>query len=426
MGKFNWTELKSGLATLLRRNVVLIILFNTLNMYATFFKNGYRSMLVIDYNGMPATLLGLLTTIFLIVGMLVRTPSGAIVDKMRKNIKYVLIFAIVLKSCMPFVYYFAHSRLTLGIAFVLDGVVWAFAAVVPPALLAIFVDRKAVGSGMAIMEGLWVIATASARGLAANMFVTNGPFMPTLVAAGLQFLCIFLVMGMDNKVIREGVEKQQQAKAERAGGEKLPDQPGKKNGKAKGLAGISLIALPFAIVNALPYFMVNMDNSFNAVYAASMNFDYLTPATIGGSIAGVLNVIIGFACDFINPVFIILAALLGQAAAPFILAGAATSGAFGAGILCYYMTKCFSLPIKVLAIRKAPKGQEGAVTGTIMMFQDLVSIVSSTVCGLVIDKMGYSGAYTVVGCISVLAVGVFTVIMLILPRMHKNVEAAEK
>lgn len=47
MAKFSWKEVGSGFKSILSRNALLIMGFYILNMYSTYFKNGFRSLLVL-------------------------------------------------------------------------------------------------------------------------------------------------------------------------------------------------------------------------------------------------------------------------------------------------------------------------------------------------------------------------------------------
>ena len=91
-------EVGRGFKTIVSRNALLIMGFYTLNMYSTYFKNGFRSLMVLDEVGLSATVLGVLVSFFLIVGLIVRTPAGSIVDTNKSSIKTILIYAAVLKA----------------------------------------------------------------------------------------------------------------------------------------------------------------------------------------------------------------------------------------------------------------------------------------------------------------------------------------
>lgn len=69
MAKFSWKEVGSGFKSILSRNALLIMGFYILNMYSTYFKNGFRSLLVLDEVGLAPTVLGVLVSFFLIIGL---------------------------------------------------------------------------------------------------------------------------------------------------------------------------------------------------------------------------------------------------------------------------------------------------------------------------------------------------------------------
>ena len=386
MSKFSWREVGSGFKTVVSRNALLIMGFYTLNMYSTYFKNGFRSLAVLNEVGLSATILGMLTSFFLIIGLVTRTPAGTLVDRRQDKVKGILIVASVLKAISCLMYTYLNNEVGMWISFFFDGVVWSFVGVASPALLAKSVDKKAMGSAYAIFEGGMTVITASARPLGAELFNRFGAsLVPAWIAFGIQIVSVVLVLAMDGSKFQKNVNEIQEKVAEKSAE--------KKHSKRRSFLGLSMVALPLALLNGAQYIMYNMDANFMPDFANSLGLDYLGPATLGGTIFGVLSIVVGFVCDFMNPAVLIVVSFAGQAVAPFLLATAHEQGAFSTAIMIYFITRYYTMPLKIMAMKRAPASEQGAVSGTILFGQDLFSIVATTLCGAMIDNIGYSSTF---------------------------------
>lgn len=400
---------KQGFKTLLSRNALLIVAFYILNMYSTYFKNGYRSLIVLNEAEQTATILGTLISVFLITGLLTRGPAGRAIDKMGDKLKMLVIIISVLKAFSCVLYRYTTTIATLYISFILDGVVWAFIGVAAPALLAKSVDKKAMGSAYAIFEGLMTIITASARSLGGKFFNDYGNSSRCVwIAFGIQMAAVLLVIFLDGKKLMQNVAPIKN---------KIKESKTKKGFLS--LFGLSMAALPFAVMVGSQYFVYNMESNFAVPYAAEMGLDYVTPATLGGTIYGILGIVMGFVCDFVSPMVLVIIAFVGQAGAMFVLGSAATQSVFAAGILIFYTTRFYLFPLRIVALKEAPSSESGSVMGTMLFAQDLISIIAATVLGFFIDKVGYSATFTGLGVWGSLAV-VFAIFYAIkINKRHK-------
>ena len=404
MAKFSWKEVGSGFKSILSRNALLIMGFYILNMYSTYFKNGFRSLLVLDEVGLAPTGLGVLVSFFLIIGLVTRTPAGNFVDRKQDKIKTILIAVAILKALSCLLYTYLNNTVGMWISFFFDGVVWSFVGVASPAVLAKSVDKRAMGSAYAIFEGGMAVITASARPLGATLFNEYGSRLPAWIAFGIQIVSVLFVIFMDGSKFAKNVSDIKEKIADKAE-EKAPKAtPGK-----KAFLGLSMVALPLALLNGAQYIMYNMESNFCADFANTMNFNYLGPATLGGTIFGILSIVVGFLCDFMNQALLIIIAFTGQAVAPCMLASATTQSMFGAGLMIYFLTRYYTMPLKILAMKKVPASDQGIVAGTILFCQDAFSIIATTLCGALIDKIGYSGTFNSLSVLGVLLLVVFII-----------------
>lgn len=418
--KLDWSELIVAAKSLGKKNVVLIIIFYACMNYSCYYKNGFRGLLIMDDYGISATVYGTMISVFLICGMLMRTPTGAVIDKFRKNIKPIFIISSIIKGSVALVYLYARTTTMVWIAFIMDGFLWSFVGVLPFALLATFVDRRIVGTAFSLCEGISFIVGSSARGLGAKMFTALGPTIPSYISFGIQLLGVLAICFFDNKKIVE--EAEISAKEKRILETKKDSKVHKnKTSFLRSVFGIfSLAALPFAILNGAQYILYQIDASFLPYYAEKMSFDYLTSATLGGAILGVIGVVIGVFCDIVNPVYFVLVAFTGQMAAPFILAKATTSSMFGIAVMVYYLTNCYYMPMSILAVRNSLNAEQGKVQGTLLFFMDFFSIIGNMLLGRSIDSKGYSFTFQWLGFLGIVLLIAFVILMIHLNKKEKR------
>lgn len=405
--KFDWQDVIRGFKTILSRNALLIMAFYILNQYSTYFKNGFRSLLVLEDVGLPATVLGLMISMFLAVGMFTRSPSGSICDKRQDKLKTILIIVGVLKAFSCLLYIILKNEIGMWICFFFDAIVWSFTTVAAPAVLAKSVDKKAMGSAYAMFMGLQMVAVASARPLGAKLFGMMGAVPPTLIAAGIQLLAVLCVLFMDGEKLAQGFSAEEQAPTL----EKSVDQ--KAIARRNTIMGICLVALPISIANGLQMVSYQMDSGYGPAYANVIGLDYTVAASIGGSITGVVGIIVGFLCDFMNPYIPLLISFLGQAIAPFMIGSATTQSAYSLALLVFFCTKFYEIPVRIVAMKSVSMHEQGAAQGTVLLVMDLFSIICSTLCGAMIDQFGYRQAWINTGIVGVAALVVLVVIALL-------------
>jgi len=418
--RLDWSELRTAAKSLGSRNVILIIIFYACMNYSSYFKNGFRGILLMGNHEISATMYGTMISVFLICGLIMRTPSGMIVDKFRKNIKSIFIIASIIKGSIALLYCYAQSEPMLWFSFIVDGFLWSFVGVLPFALLATFVDRRIVGTAFSLCEGISFIVGSSARALGARVFTLMGAFIPSYISFGIQLLGVLAICFFDNAKLQSQAEEDREEKA-KAEITKFPTL-GNENKRLfrKFFALFSLTALPFAVFNGAQYIVYQIDSGFLPFYAEKMMFDYLTPATLGGIIMGIIGIVIGIFCDVINPAYFVTFAFAGQMAAPFILSRADTSPVFGAAVMVYYVSNIYYMPLSILAVRNSLNADQGKVQGTMLFFMDFFSIIASVLLGFSIDRKGFPFTFTWLGYLGLVLFVGFILFMLNLRRKSRQ------
>lgn len=393
--KFNWAEFAKALRSLWARNPILIIIIYSLNQYGNNMKNGFRTLVGVKDVGLTPSLIGFALSVFMITGLLARAPSGAIADTMRSRLKALLAAAFVLKGVCWLGFTVVHTAPEYYALFCADAVIWSFTGTILPALLAVSIDRRAMGSGLALMMGICNIVVASARSVGISLYNEHGILAATLVAGATGLATAVVAMLLDTSKLKDD------------GAPQKGPAPQKKKGL---FAGLSVQMLPFALVAAMPIVLFNAESNFFQVYAESSGFEYLSATTFGGTIYGILSIAVGFLCDIINPALLIVIALIGQAAAPLIWANATSSAMLGVGIVIYYSTRYFGTAFRVLGMKAVSRAEQGAMSATLLLCNDLFSVCCTSVLGVAITNVGYKSTFDGLFVWQILAVVLFVVL----------------
>ncbi len=416
---FNWSETKMGLMTLLSRNAILIIAINVLNQCVINFKNSWRSLAVMKDAGQSPVTLGLLISFLMIVAMFTRPVSGGMMDALSKNLKTLTVVVMAVKACVPLLFLISLSKTWLYVVFFIDSVTWAAAHVIVTAMMAVIINRKALGSGFAIMTALTVILAAYPRGWGVNVFNSMGLTQTAWITFAAGVVLVLLVLGINNEKLQEEYQASAMKKQEKA---KLV---GAAATEKKGiLSKITWSAIPLALLMGWPYFYQSLITTYMPVYATDNGFNYASATAIGGTIAGIATIFIGVLCDFISPYFVVLAAYLINFISPLALMNGGSNQMFMLGIILFYsMSRSGTMPLQILNFRKHDVEQQGQVSATNFFCMDLCSIISSTLCGYLVQNSGYAGSFKAFAVLNGIMIIVLIIFMIHSFKKEKSAKA---
>ena len=148
------------------------------------------------------------------------------------------------------------------------------------------------------------------RGWGVTCFNSFGFETTTWITFAAGLLLLPLIAALDNKKLQESYAV--------GASRRLPDRAAAQTEtKKKGLLGnICLTALPLALLTGCTYFLQTLITTYGPVYATNNGFDWATGTAIGGTIAGVITVLIGFLCDIVNPFALVVVAFTCHLASP--------------------------------------------------------------------------------------------------------------
>lgn len=385
---FDWGETKAAFRTLLTRNSILVILLPVANQIVVNIKNSWRSIYVMNDCGQSATVLGVLMSFLLIVALLSRTPIGVLTDKFRNQIKPFIGTILLVKAFIPLLLVASKSTAWLWFVFFVDSVTWSAVQIITGAMMAVVINRKALGTGFAIRMALVSWIANPARGWGMNIFNSFGANKTAWITVVLGLLLLIPVILLDKDKLNQSYSASSDKKREET------PQLQEKSRFQKFIDSLCLTALPLACLSAISYFYMQMMTNYMPVYATDNHFNYTMGVTIGGGIAGFMFIIVGIIADLVNPFLLAGLSLTMLTISPLAMGISATNAAFIFGIAIYYAFETtHTIPLKVILIKRHTPAQQGAVSGTIMFANDIFSIAAATVCGILIDSVGYHGTF---------------------------------
>ena len=408
----NW---KRYFTTLLSRNVILCFFINVINNYGNGTKNTVRTMIGMQDVGVDATTIGVLLSVFSIVALIVRCPSGSILDKFPNKMRQILAIYMGLRAVTWLGFMVGGSPFFYECIFTLDGIVNTFVQTALPALLAVSVDRSAMGSAYAIYTGLSTVLTGTSRTVSLSLYESSGRVTVMLVcclfalAAGALTLCID-----KNKMAR------------------LKPNPERAN--AKGFlklysGGIHKSLLPLCLVSAIPVIAFTAQSSYSQVWLDTTNFEHLTIDAIGGSLSGVIVVAVGFLCDFVPPSILAIITLAGYSIFPIMMGMAQTQGVYSAALWIFYLTKFYHIPLRIVGMKCVTKREQGSLSSTILLAYDIVAVIGGPVIGWAMDNFGFRAMMIGVGVFGIFGLVSYIVMeFTLLPKIRARsalIEAQE-
>lgn len=383
--KMSFKDTIHGFKSIACRNSILIMIILSLNSFSINMKNAVRTLIGLNSVGLSPTAVGILGSVFTLVGFLIRTPAGSLSDTARGKLKNILIAAFGFRVLTYVLWGYVSSASVLAAVYVLDAITWAFIGVACPALLAISVDRRVMGSAYAIYSGLSQFVASFGRPLALTVFNGYGQQAFGWIAAAIGIVPLILTFFLDNKAIIDTVPEGAAAKAK--GG----------NAFKKLLAGFNMTALPFAIVTSLPVVAVSMENQYVPKLAELTGLSYLAAETAGSSLNGISRIVLGVLCDFVNPSILVVIIIGCMAVSLFGIALAETSLILSISCFVFKFCVCWAVPLNIAAMKLIPKSRQGSLFATTGLVSDAMTFVSSTVIGYSITNFGYSNSFMGMG-----------------------------
>lgn len=415
--------MKKAWRSLLSRNAIIAILYNIAYNYSNNMKNAFRPLVVTSSVGMPIAYISVLITIYSLFSFLSNSPLGTMIDKRRSSMKSIMVAANIVRTLLYVLGFgFVKNAAGLVVIYAIDGVLLAMCNVMGPALLAVSVDKKAMGSAFALYSGIAAICVATSRSFGLFLFNEKGRMTACLVAGAISLLSAAILLFLDKDRLLDTLRHERKQLSAFADEEKPVSPPG-----VKGLnyfkmlfVGISIAALPLAICIGLAQIEDQVNGSFLPIYALERSFDYYSAQSILAALSGVIMIFIGSICDVVDPILMVYLGLVGKVIGNYLLFQATSQSIFLIGFICITVTDFFIIVVRISATKLFPYGEQGSLSATINMVLSLCVMLGTLPAGWMAQKFGSNHAYLYSSITSLLGVFVYTYAIIQLRRRKQQ------
>lgn len=376
-------KIKKGLKEFFTRNLIVIILVRCGVTLTDQMINGVQGMIG-DNIGVPAALLGVLTSVLMIVRIITRAPAGSVTDNGSK--RNVIVFGCLVKAVSLICYAFAGNTIMFALARVLQGFSGAFLGVAVPAIFGITLKRETMGFAFAIYSAMETLCNNFGRPIGLSIYGAYGQKALGLSVAAGTLLVLALAMLLDFKKI----EQELQAVRESA----------KKKEKKKSIFdGLLVKALPIAIPIAIPMIVWSADGIYFPSYTESLGINPTFMLYMAGIIASAMALLTPVISNLIGAKWASIICYSCRVAACFIIGTAVTVNMMTAGVLINSLGECYDIPLVLLALSIFPKTEFGAFYATMYLMMDIAGVIAGLVAGP-LASLSYSLMYYVLGGIT--------------------------
>ena len=386
-------EYKNGLKSLLSANALLIILFNSTNQYGNTMVSGIMGRYALEVLNISTVTVGVCASLYSLGGLLFRAPSGKLVD--RTDPRRILMYALTAKLLVFIGYVLIppENALVFGLVRFVHGVTWSFIGVCGPAMLAIYVDRAAIGSAYALFLGIQQIIVSSAKAASISLMDNCGAATAFLVCAAETLLPMLLVSLM------RPIDRRPEVRG------KAVHASGGASRKTRGFICWPLV--PLCLISSLPMMTYAAESNFLPALCEMRELEYLGTLTAATGLSGVISVLVGILCDIVNPYALCILTLLFNGLGLFLIGGAETSTEMGIALLLYYgLGKSFNAPFTVMGMKSIRPEEAGSFSGTNLLIDDLFTLLAGSVAGLIGGMYGLDTSFQVIGCLPLIGVAI--------------------
>ncbi len=387
---------KIKLKDIFNRNLVLILIIQVLSDSSNNWANAFINMGA-TAAGVGVGAIGIGASVYTIAALITRMPAGTIADSDKKKIG--LIAAIIIRTfCLFFLGTFGTwGDANFVVARALYGFGWCLVGIILPAVGAMMMDKKVMGTTYAFLS--------VAQSLAKNYSKAGGVYVvqkfgmiPALVcAAGFAVLAILLICCLDFN------------------DERIIQATSKK--KKGGLKALNLKYIPVCFMMSMVVLAWSAHNQYNNVIAADRGIDIASILVVTGTIASVISFVTNTLCDFIHPKWVLFFLYVCLGAGIFLTGHAYTYGAFMAAEVLCTIGASYSKIISIFLFKNCDITEKGSVHATNYFATDVLSIIAGGVLGALFSTFDYQHSYDI---IAVFTLAVAVLFILFGSRLMKN------
>lgn len=394
---------KVNLKDIFNKNLVLILIIQVLSDCANNWSNSFMNMGA-KAAGISVGAIGLAASVYTIAALIMRMPAGTIADSDKKKIA--LIIAITLRSiCFFFLGTFGMSGNTnYIIARALHGICWSLVGIILPAVVAMMMDKKVMGTTYAFLTVAQNLTKNYSKAAGIKVYQTFGIVPSLCCATGFAVAAIILICFLDfndSRIIQATAKK-----------------------KKKGV--INMKYIPACFMMSMAVFGWTTFQQYNSVLAETRAIDIASIMVITGTIASVVGFATNAACDFIHAKYVLFFLYVCLGVGLLLTSHAYTYSAFlVAEILCT-IGASYSKVINIYLFKNCDVTEKGSVHATNYFATDILSAIAGVVTGTILTKFDYESGYMIIGIFGLAVAVVFILFGSKLMNFSSQTETAKE
>ena len=377
---------KIKLRDVFNRNVILILLIQFFTDCANNWANSFINMGA-TAAGISVAAIGFAASAYSITGMLTRMPAGKLADSDKKRIA--LIVAISFRTiCVFLIGVIGRMGNTNFIIMrALQGIGWSMVGVIIPAVVAMMLDKRTMGTTYAFIAVVDSLAKQYSKAGGAKVYELFG-MIPALVCSAafavVAIILIFFLDFKDDRILHAMPKKEQ-----------------------KGfLKGFNLKYLPVCLMLNMVVFAWLVNGQYNNVVAAERGIDIASILVITGTIASVISFASSMLCDFIHPKFVLFILYICLAIGIFLTGHAYTYNTFLLSQIFCVVGTGYTRVISIFLFKNCDETEKGSVHATNYFATDIINIFSGALVGSIMGAVGYEMGYDIIAgftlCVAIL------------------------
>lgn len=371
---------KIKLKDIFNRNLVLILIIQVLSDSSNNWANAFINMGA-TAAGVGVGAIGIGASVYTIAALITRMPAGTIADSDKKKIG--LITAIIIRTlCLFFLGTFGTwGDANYIAARAVYGFGWCLVGIILPAVVAMMMDKKVMGTTYAFLSVAQSLAKNYSKAGGVYVFQKFGMIPALICAAGFAVLAILLICFLDFN------------------DERIIQATSKK--KKGGLKALNLKYIPVCFMMSMVVLAWSAHSQYNNVIAAERGIDIASILVVTGTIASVISFVTNTLCDFIHPKWVLFFLYVCLGAGIFLTGHAYTYGAFMAAEVLCTIGSSYSKIISIFLFKNCDVTEKGSVHATNYFATDVLNIIAGGVLGGLMSLFDYQHSYDIIAVFTI-------------------------
>lgn len=364
------------LKDILNRNLVL---FLVIQLFSDFNNNMASSFLNMGASaaGISLAAIGTAASVGSFAGWFFRLPGGKLTSSDKKR----LVLTAVISIRAITIILMGTVGMTSGTAYAvtrgLYGAAWATCGVVVPSIAAMLMDRRVLGTTLAIYNAGSQLAKNLIKALGVYLYQEEGMLFAVLSASAFAVLAVVLLQFMDykdQKLCARSEEKES-------------------NGIKGMIKQVDGRFLPICLVIAFTALTYNMHQNFDNVLAQEREIELVSILAVTGVVSSISSFALSALCDIIDSRYVLTFTFAMLGIGTLVIGQAYTFDIFFLGMVLSTIGLSYTKVMSVFLFKNCSRERKGAVYATNAIVTDLFTAVSGVLLGTMNQMLGSEQAY---------------------------------